>query len=848
MTTRDMSHTAVRDTVWAPYETAPVLTPAMAAGPAAVPGEELGRLRTYLAAVVADRRGPVHTAVAFNAAYFGYETGGEGYGNGAFDLDGFPVVTLGGDAPALPVGALVRIETGSDPLYAEIVYKEGQRHDTADGPQVEPAWLSGAPVHATGPGQLGSAGPCTRRELLVPDLTVFGPGLCLETRKLKRLRDHGKWLNRDGHVVMHAHYESAAAAGRDAADAFVDHLLTTQRAALLDPNVPVPLVHLAGTTDEAALRAALTALMEVVAHALAANDDLRRWNHYALTRARVGRGLAQDGPLGHADLQDLAGSVQRSVLPAGRRRFGLGARSTAYTAVGPWLRTVAGAGQQLCDVEYAVSVCRANLALADLVRDTEHGLFPDRDVRVGLDDAFESGGVWRSHHPGTQEENHDPLVPAGLGWRAAAEPPAPVRQPEPQPAPAEEPGAEVASDQSAETAGGYEAPDAVETPAADDTTDTTSDQATAVDQEAETQPSQEADEAADAVQTPDPQAADLPSTPLDGPLPDGDALGGTSLLRIANSEVSWQLTLRLSHLVEGTLPLRPIVGDTLRRLSDASHPVRVELHHPGGELDPDEEYQPVTLVEEGNALASIAWPIDFFPGLRLTLQWPRGGLVVRLSTIELEVPVEVDGDLIHHAYDAQVRTRESAPGSDHSRDSAHGLEDRDLVLRAVRRCGLLTVDGHALLDREALPRTVHGTVPQAGRLTGLETAVQQLLADRKLYAATGSRDRTGLPHYPPRPGESEIPLIGYDPRPRAVPRATAPHPTGLPRGTGAQYYVEGFLRRLPIGEEPSNAQRAAYRKHCQWTGKADGCDLPHGFTFVTAHARTSRSGSGVRIR
>ncbi|MFF7701892.1 hypothetical protein [Streptomyces lydicus] len=830
MTTRDMSLTAVRDEVWAPYETAPVLTPGMVAAPAAVPGEELDRLRTYLAAVVADRRGPVHTAVAFNAAYFGYETGGEGYGNGAFDVDSFPVVTLGGDAPALPVGALVRIETGSDPLYAEVVYKEAQRHDTAHGPQVEPAWLSGAPAHAVGPGRLGSAGTCTRRELLVPDLTVFGPGLCLETRKLKRLRDHGKWLNRDGHVVMNARYESAAAAGRDALDAFVDHLLTTQRAALLDPNVPVPLVHLAGTTDEAALRAALTALVDVVDHALAVNDDLRRWNHYALTRARVGRGLAQNGPLGHADLQDLAGSVQRSVLPVGRRRYGLEARRTAYTAVGPWLRTVAGAGQQLCDVEYAVSVCRANLALTDLVRDTEHGLFPDRDVRVGLDDPNESGGVWRSHHPGTQEENHDPLVPAGLGWRAAAEPPAPVRQPEQQPALSERPGAEVASDESTETASGYEEPDAVETPAA------------------ETHPSQEAVEAVDAVQSSDPQAAELASTPLDGPLPDDDTLGGISLLRVTNSEESWQLTLRLRHLVEGTLPLRPIVGDTLRRLSDASHPIRVELHHPGGELDPDEEYQPVALAEEGNALTSIAWPIDFFPGLRLTLQWPRGGLVVRLSTIELEVPVEVDGHVIHHAYDAQVRTRESTPGSDRGRDSAHGLDDRELVLRAVRRCGLLTVDGHALLDREALPRTVHGRAPQAGRLTGLESAVQQLVAERKLYAATGSRDRAGLPHYPPRPGEPEIPLIGYDPRPRAVPRPTAPRPTGLPRNTGARYYVEGFLRRLPSGEEPSNAQRAAYRKHCQWTGKADGWDLPRGFTFVTAHARTSRTGSGVRTR
>lgn len=130
---------------WRPYEEEPVLTPAMTGGHRATPLEEMGRLRTYLEAVVNDRGGgPVHLAVAFNAAYFGYELGGEGYGNGAFDIDAFPSLTLGDESPALPVGALVSIETGSDPLYAEIIYKEGRHAHVVDGVDIPP-WVSGAP-------------------------------------------------------------------------------------------------------------------------------------------------------------------------------------------------------------------------------------------------------------------------------------------------------------------------------------------------------------------------------------------------------------------------------------------------------------------------------------------------------------------------------------------------------------------------------------------------------------------------------------------------------------------------------------------------------------------------------
>ncbi|CAL9292606.1 hypothetical protein [Streptomyces sp. SudanB52_2052] len=758
--------------VWQPYDHEPVLTPAMTGGHRATPPEEMDRLRRYLEAVVDDRRGPVHTAVAFNAAYFGYELGGEGYGNGPFDLDAFPSLTLGDEVPALLVGALVRIETGSDPLYAEIVYKEGRHPDVEEDVEV-PAWVSGAPAGAPGPGQPQEATEPVRRELLVPDLTAFGPALQLGEAKLKRFRARQKWLNKDGHVVVDARYPSASAAGLDDTTAFVHHLLTHQREALLSPLVPVSAAHLAGGRAEERLREALMGLMDAVNHALRTSGTLRSWGHYALTRTCIAAGLCDDGPLGGADLHALAGSLERGAVPDARRRRGLNGSRTVYTAIGPWLRGVDGAEPLLTGVEYAVSVCRANLAVTDFVRgDTDNGLRSESDVRITLDDDFESGGIWRSHHPGSQEADAgDALSPAGRGWRDTVNPRAPRAAAIPQ------------------------------------------------------QPEPEEEQYVDA-------------SPADPPLADDEEIGLPNYLRINDSEVCWQVPLRLAHLMEDRLPLSRMVRDGLRYLRMESVPVRLELSHPGGMLDTSEEVQEVVLdlTEETGMLRKVQWPIDFFPGLRIHIQWPRGGRVFRLHTVELEEPVDVDGQLIMHRYDPSVLTREGAPGSSRDGDSSSGLDTPRLVLRAVRRCGRLTPDGHALLDRSALPRSMYDTTPAPHQVTALEQAVDALLAERHLYEATGSRGAEGEPHHPARDGEPPIALIGYAPNPVVVPLPGAG--AGASRqSSGTEHFVHGFLRRLPAGWEPTDAQRAAYREHCRRVGKADGWELPHGYTFVTAHAR-----------
>ncbi|MCZ1007075.1 hypothetical protein O1L68_10150 [Streptomyces lydicus] len=193
----------------------------------------------------------------------------------------------------------------------------------------------------------------------------------------------------------------------------------------------------------------------------------------------------------------------------------------------------------------------------------------------------------------------------------------------------------------------------------------------------------------------------------------------------------------------------------------------------------------------------------------MQLHWLRGSRVIRAVTTRLDRAVQVGHRVIGHCYDPCVLTREDAPGSDRNGDTAAGLGPRQLVLRTVRRCGLLTPDGHALLDRSGLPLAVYGRRPARTRSTALEAAVAELLAERLLEPAVGSRDTTGRPHFPARPGERTIPLIGYRPALIRVIQpwgATGPV-TGRMRGV---QYVPGHLRRLLPERSASEAQRTAF--------------------------------------
>ncbi|AXG82300.1 hypothetical protein DVK44_01895 [Streptomyces paludis] len=734
-----------------PYGQHPLLTAAMCEGHDAVPPVERERLLRYLEAVVAARRTPVHAAVAFNVVYFGYDLDGDGYGRSPLRLDDFPEVTLGERAPALPVGAMVRITTGADPLYAEIVYKEGA-HPEAGAFGDVPAWVSGAPAGAEGPGRPGEDTSPRRRELLVPDPHAFGPGLSPSSAQLNRLRAHQRWINEQGHVVIQACYPSREAARCDDLTAYADYLLTSARAQLLSPFVPVSIGELVGSTEDHRLRAGLLRLLDTVRRVLSSGELLRMWGPYAMPRQALAACWRDKGPLGGDDLRSLAAAVEHAAGPS-RRRYGLAAPVTVHTAVGPRLRAFPGAQDLLKGVEYAAAVCRANITLADVVqRDSEQGLFRN-GTRVTLDDAFEGGGVWRSHYPGDTEGTGDPLAPAGRGWAST-------------------------------------------TPTAND------------------------------------------PEPVDSPLPDGALLGESELLRSGADEIVCRLPLRLASLIDGCLPLPSLIAEELRTTCGGRPVIRLELDHPGGALDDSEAVQrALAELDDGKGrLTGVVWPHDFFPGMVLELHWPRGGRVMRVVTVRLDRPVRVDDRVIEHCYDPCVLTREDAPGSGRGGDTSVGLRPGPLVMRTVRRCGLLTPDGHALLDRSWLPFAVYGRWPPRTHSAELEAAVAQLLSGRLLETAVGSRDANGRPHFPARSGERPIPLIRYRPAVTRVIRPWGGTGPTAERMRGVQY-VPGHLRRLLPGCSPSEAQRAAFLEHCRRLGKADGWELPDGYTFVTQHTR-----------
>ncbi|MGW8557686.1 hypothetical protein [Streptomyces tubercidicus] len=740
-----------------PYGDQALLTSVMTKGYDAVPDQDRDRLRSYLEAVVAARSAPVHTTVAFNAVYFGYDLGGDGYGGSPLCLDDFPVITFGECAPVLPVGAMVCVATGSEPLYAEIVHREGA-HSEVDALGDLPAWVSGAPAGAEGPGRPGDGAAPRRRELLVPDLHAFGPALSLSSAQLHRLRTRRRWINEDGHVVVDVCYPSREAARRDDLTAYAHHLLTTAREQLLSPFVPVSLAALVGGTHDDGLRVGLLGLLDTVRGVLNSSSVVRTWGHYALTRASLADCWQDTGPLGGDDLRSFAAAVERVATPA-RRRYGLTAPVTVYTAVGPRLRGFPGATEVLRGVGYAAAVCRANVALADVVQgESDQGLFKNGS-RITLDDAFEGGGVWRCHHPGETETPGDPLAPAGRGWTSTLP--------------------------------------------------------------AQSEPEAELD-------------------PVDLSLADDASLGVGELLRNDGKETVWRASLRLAHLIDGWFPLPPYVVEELR-LSHGTRPtVRLELDHVGEVPGAKEATQDVAaeLGDGSGRLTGIAWPQDFFPGLILELRHPRGGTVIRLATTRLDERVQVGDRETGHFYDPRVLTREDAPGSDRRGDSAVGLGPRQLVMRTVRRCGLLTLDGHALMDRSVLPSAVYGRRPARSQAAALEAAVAELLAERLLAPALGSRDAWGQPQFPARDREPTIPLIGYRPVRRRVISpwgGTDAEPGGV--GLLAAQFISGHLRRLRPGCSPSDGQRAAFREHCRRLGKADGWELPYGYTFVTEHTR-----------
>lgn len=740
---------------WRPYTDEPLVTPAMTLGPDRVPEAEMQPLRRYLAALVAVRSTPVHINVAFNACYFGYDLT-TGYAGTTLDPNSFPTVTLGQTIDALPVGALVNVATGNDPIWAEVVYKEGAHPDLGENGSV-PSWLSGAPAGATGPAQTENLEHPVLRERLVLDMDVFG--LAPSPTQLARLKRRGRWLNDDGHLLVDSRYTTAEQAELDDVAFYRHHLLGAGRDLLFSTTAPAPLpLMLIDDAGPAQHDAALAGLFDTVTAALCDLDSVRMWQSYAVTRAALsGRILGKD-PLCADELASLVTSTARNALPDPRRRYDTSRRVT-YTAIGRRLRCIDGCQPQLQGAAYVNTVVQSNMIFADCVRrDAEDGLLFGQ-VHLRLDDAWQGGGIWRAETPGSAHALVDPTQPRGLGWAETLAPPAPLptdvdSDPEPEPGP--EPEEEVGDSDS------------------DD-------------------------------------------------------------LEVTDSQISWTVPLRASHIDTGVLTLPVPAARAL--ISDGRDGTRMRLllAHDGYELDILDTQQVafVELHQQPAMLTGVSWPMEFFPGIQLTVTWPRNTATLRITSTLLDMPATIDGELeIEHCYDPRIVTRDALDRSSGPAEAT--LAQR--IMKAVRRLGLVDADGIARLARDELPQTVYGS-RTAQTEQALVPIVTQLLERGSLTTEAGSRCIDGTLSYPARPGEPAVELVCYIPqvvtgplRPRRFQRLEAHFVS--------THLVSGFLRRIDhLGYSASPQARAAYREYRARHGLAGPAELPEGWTFVRPHER-----------
>ncbi|MFG2905837.1 hypothetical protein ACGF13_12330 [Kitasatospora sp. NPDC048286] len=790
--------------VWRPYDDDPLTTREMISGLEACDLGTRNRLLSYLEALVTHRSAPVHTAVAFNAVYFGYDMSVGGYAGGPLDIGTFPSVALGDQVVALPVGAMINIRTAGDLLPAEIVYKEGAHPEL--GPYGEtPDWLSGAPAGAHGPGRLASdptAAPVLR-ERLVFDTTAFGQDPAPTAIRLQRLRRQGR-TDELGHLVVESQYATTDGDLGDT-DYYARYLVTQGRDQLTSALAPAPLPSLiAPGSGEDELLAAARGLMGTVREALASLEAVRVWGEYVFTRDSMARRLTGAGALGRDDLGRLAESTANHALPRSDRRTRVGGPKPVYTAVGAVLRSRTEWQDEIRGTGYPLAVCHANSVLTDYARrerDEATDLLPS-GVRLALDDHWQGGGVWRAAYEGrgiamtSAEGWSDDML--GRGWAESFPRPAPGRRSVPEPEPEPE------------------------------------------------LPNQEQE------QEPDPadDGAEEPGTvvvPAPDPWPDDSDLGAPDVFSVNDCQVEWAQPLRLAHLMDDCLPLPRDLAEEFRAPGAPAGPVRVLLQHAGQELPPAVARHDTSLTGGGAdvRLTGLVWPWEFFPGIWLSFTWQRGSRVVHARTILLPHPVTVDGDLIAHRYDPKVLTRDAVGGL--SRDTGNA-EDRSavrLLMTAVRRLGLLDQFGRAMLARVEVPPALEAVMGGAMLTVGqIEGALVDLLALRRLTTTRGSRGLDGRTYYPPRAGRPLEELVCYTPhrvelrggRPGVGPAPAGPIPSAQP---AQEHDVAGFLRRIGhLGHEATDEQRALYHADHRRFRLTGPSELPAGYTYVRPHRRS----------
>ena len=224
----------------------------------------------------------------------------------------------------------------------------------------------------------------------------------------------------------------------------------------------------------------------------------------------------------------------------------------------------------------------------------------------------------------------------------------------------------------------------------------------------------------------------------------------------------------------------------------------------------------------------IVWPEDVRPGVLVTVSWQAAKDEVVVRTTALEEPMQVDGVDYFHEYDPRVVTREF--------DAA--TSNRGQVMHAVRRLGRVFSDGSAVFAEA-------GLAAQSGLGRGargsflLRNAVDQLIREGYLTRVPGSVDAAGYPSYPAVDGQKAAEMLFYAPLVEP-----APDPGDDDGGDGdaegtdrRDHWVNGFVRKLPPGAQPSEKQLTLHERAVE-SDQVAASPLAPGYTFVKKHHRT----------
>ena len=93
----------------------------------------------------------------------------------------------------------------------------------------------------------------------------------------------------------------------------------------------------------------------------------------------------------------------------------------------------------------------------------------------------------------------------------------------------------------------------------------------------------------------------------------------------------------------------------------------------------------------------------------------------------------------------------------------------------------------------------------AAQVVGYRNAVDQLIREGYLTRVTGSLDSTGYPTYPAVGGQKAADMLFYAPM-------VEPAPYPGEEEAGSEYWVNGFVRKLPRGAQPSERQVALHEQ------------------------------------